>query len=262
MTVRAERTPVAAVPIDWVDLDGAVQRIHGALQSHAFFQVSTVNLDFLVEAQRDSEVAAILRSTGLNTPDGFPVVVLGRLAGAPAKGRVTGADLVPAIIELAARNDLTVFLLGGEDGSNSLAAVRLRARFPDLRVEVCEPPRASLEDMDNDRILRHIDAVRPDLLLVAFGHPKQEKWIYRHRTRLPMVAMGVGCSLDLIAGKQRRAPLVMQRLGLEWGFRLRAEPRRLARRYLKDGLWFVGVFLPGAISRRIAKESEPSVVDR
>jgi N-acetylglucosaminyldiphosphoundecaprenol N-acetyl-beta-D-mannosaminyltransferase len=234
MTVRAERTPVAAVPIDWVDLDGAVQRIHGALQSHAFFQVSTVNLDFLVEAQRDSEVAAILRSAGLNTPDGFPVLVLGRLAGAPAKGRVTGADLVPAIIELAARNDL----------------------------EVCEPPRASLEDMDNDRILRHIDAVRPDLLLVAFGHPKQEKWIYRHRTRLPMVAMGVGCSLDVIAGKQRRAPLVMQRLGLEWGFRLHAEPRRLARRYLKDGLWFVGVLLPGAIRRRIAKESEPSVADR
>jgi N-acetylglucosaminyldiphosphoundecaprenol N-acetyl-beta-D-mannosaminyltransferase len=103
-----------------------------------------------------------------------------------------------------------------------------------------EPPRARIEEMDNDEILARIAAAAPDVLLVAFGHPKQERWIDLHRDQLPVsVAIGVGCVLDLTAGRSRRAPGWMQEAGLEWLYRLAQEPNRLFARYVTDAAWLV-----------------------
>jgi N-acetylglucosaminyldiphosphoundecaprenol N-acetyl-beta-D-mannosaminyltransferase len=148
------------------------------------------------------------------------------------------------LAEAAAREGKRLFLLGGEDDTAAVAAERLMARYPTLDVSVFEPPRASLEEMDDAKILRLIGEADPHILLVAFGHPKQDKWIYRHRHALPMVALGVGCSLDLIAGRHSRAPRWMQTAGLEWTYRLANEPRRLGRRYAIDALWLVRDLAP------------------
>jgi len=146
-----------------------------------------------------------------------------------------------------------VFLLGGEGGVAEEAAARLVALHPTLVIAgTYEPPRASIEDMDHAEALARIDEAKPDILLVALGHPKQERWIELHREHLPVsVAIGIGCVLDLIAGRNRRAPLWMQRLGLEWTYRLIHEPRRLVRRYATDAVWLVPI-VASAVRERIA----------
>jgi N-acetylglucosaminyldiphosphoundecaprenol N-acetyl-beta-D-mannosaminyltransferase len=245
------RLQIGGVPIDWIDMGEALHRIGLAAKTRSFTQVSTVNLDFLTNAQRDTEVRSILLQSHLSLPDGAPVVWLGRLRGARPPGRVAGSDLVPRLIEMAAAQGLSVFFLGGEDGAARAAADRLAAEHPDLLVSVFEPARAALDDMDDAAIFRRLEAERPEILLVAFGHPKQERWIHRHRGRLPMTAIGVGCSFDVIAGRRGRAPLWMQRCGLEWLYRLVNEPFRLGRRYATDALWLAGVFLPVTIYQRL-----------
>jgi N-acetylglucosaminyldiphosphoundecaprenol N-acetyl-beta-D-mannosaminyltransferase len=138
-----------------------------------------------------------------------------------------------------------VFLLGGENGVAAETADRLTAQYPTLVVAgTYEPPRASIEAMNNDEILARIDEARPDVLLVALGHPKQERWIDMHRDRLPVsVAIGVGCVFDLIAGRTKRAPRWMQVAGLEWFYRLVQEPRRLFGRYVVDAAWLVPIIV-------------------
>jgi exopolysaccharide biosynthesis WecB/TagA/CpsF family protein len=229
---------VVGVPLAPVDLETAVVGISERLICRPPIQVCTVNLDFLAHARRDPEVAAILART-LNLADGVPVLWLARLAGCRLPGRVAGSDLVPRLVAAAAARGARVLLLGGEHGAAEAAARQLRMQLPGLVLAVHEPPRAALEEMDDEAILAQIEAAAPDLLLVAFGHPKQEKWIARNLSRLPVgVAMGVGCCFDLIAGRVQRAPGWMQRAGLEWLYRLGREPHRLAGRYLEDGVFF------------------------
>lgn len=245
--IRSERaaTPLAAevvlfgVPITRVTMIEAVARLAAALGSGRLTQVATVNLDFLVSAQKKPEVLDILRRAEMNVADGAPVVWLARLLGQPLPERVAGADLVPKLMRLAAERSAGVFLLGGEQGAAAAAATRLRAELPGLRIAgVMEPARAAVADMDNDSILAAIEESGADILLVAFGHPKQEQWISLHRDRLKVsVAIGVGCVFDLMAERVTRAPTWLQMAGLEWLFRLGQEPRRLFRRYATDASW-------------------------
>ena len=133
------------------------------------------------------------------------------------------------------------------------AGRRLVAAYPGLVVAGhCEPPVAAIDRMPNRSIVRLIQASRADVLLVALGHPKQELWIARHRHLLGVtVSIGVGCTLDLLAGKSKRAPRWMQGVGLEWLFRLSQEPRRLFARYVMDSLWLAR-FALGAAHERFA----------
>lgn len=240
-----QRINVAGVPIDPVDMPAALSRLRAAIRGTRVFQVATINLDFMVSAQNSEEVRRIYQRSDLNLADGTPVVWLGRLRGARMPGRVAGADLVPALLADAARVGARVFLLGGEGGAAPAAAERLHEQYPGLIVSgTYEPKRAAVEDMDNEEILERIAAAKPDLLLVAFGHPKQERWIDLHRERLSVpVAIGVGCVFDLMAGRSTRAPRWMQRAGLEWLYRLLHEPRRLARRYVLDAAWLIPIAL-------------------
>jgi N-acetylglucosaminyldiphosphoundecaprenol N-acetyl-beta-D-mannosaminyltransferase len=252
-----ERVSVLGVPVDNLDVDELVPLIIEKATMRTFFQISTVNLDFLVHGHDDPEVRSIFAQNGLNIADGAPVAWAGRALGATGLRRVAGLDLVPALAAVASEKGLRLFLLGGQNGAADEAARRLRLRNPGLEVFVHEPPVQSLDEMNNLDIILRIEEAQPHILLVAFGHPKQEKWIYRHRRRLPMVAMGVGCSLDLIAGRRGRAPGWMQASGLEWTYRVAHEPRRLAGRYTRDGLWSISVLLPEVIFQRVSR-GQPS----
>jgi N-acetylglucosaminyldiphosphoundecaprenol N-acetyl-beta-D-mannosaminyltransferase len=236
----SERVPVAGVPIDHVDMDGAMVRVRDALVTGRQVQVATVNLDFLVRAQRHGELRSVLGRSDLNVADGMPVVWLSRLLGRPVPGRVAGADMAPLLVAEAAAHGAGVFLLGGEHGVAEAAARRLTREHPGLRVAGWyEPPRARLEEMDSELLVELVAASGAGLLLVALGNPKQELWIDRYRDRLPgvAVAIGVGCVFDLWAGRVQRAPMWMQRAGLEWLHRLLAEPRRLAGRHAAGTAW-------------------------
>jgi N-acetylglucosaminyldiphosphoundecaprenol N-acetyl-beta-D-mannosaminyltransferase len=236
------RIDVSGVPIDHVDMDGAMSQLRDAMDRRRQVQVATVNLDFLVRAQRHEALREVLARSDLNVADGMPVVWLSRLLGQPVPGRVAGADMAPLLVAEAAAAGVPVFLLGGEHGAAGEAVDVLRRRHPDLRVAGWhEPPRARIEDMDNAGMVELIAASGARLLLVALGNPKQELWIDRYRDRLPdvSVAIGVGCVFDLWAGRSRRAPAWMQRAGLEWLHRLIAEPRRLAGRHAGGTAWLM-----------------------
>jgi len=236
------RLEIASVPIDRIDMEEAMRRLGDALAGGRQVQVATVNLDFLVKAQRQPDLRAVLGRTELNVADGMPVVWLSRLVGRPVPARVAGADMAPLLVAEAAARGAGVFLLGGEHGAAELAARRLRLEHPGLRtIDWHEPPRAGLDDMDNERLVELIAGSGAELLLVALGNPKQELWIDRYRHRLPgvAVAVGVGCVFDLWAARVRRAPVWMQRAGLEWLHRLLAEPRRLAGRHAAGVAWLL-----------------------
>jgi exopolysaccharide biosynthesis WecB/TagA/CpsF family protein len=257
------RVEIGGVPLDRVDMAEALRRLHDAVEQRRQVQVATVNLDFLVTAQRNSEFRGLLSSCELNVADGKPVVWLSKLLGHSLPQRVPGSDLVPLLVSQAARSGARVFLLGGEAGVGEAAARRLAADNPGLQLAGwLEPPRASLEAMASEWILEIVNRSRPDILLVALGNPKQEFWIARHRHLLPEVSVliGVGCVFDLLAGRLSRAPLWMQRTGLEWLHRLWAEPRRLAGRYLGDAAWLLLAstrILMSRATRRAANSAEP-----
>lgn len=257
-STSTERAVVAGVPIDTVGLADVVERAHDAVRDGRFLQICTVNLDFLVNARRQKDVAALLRTSELNVADGAPVVWLTRLLGRRMIGRVAGADLVPALCHRAERAGHRVFLLGGENGSAERAAAALVRRYPKLQIAgLYEPPRASIEQLDSRAMLQRIDEAEADIVLVAFGHPKQDRWIGANREHLTAnVAIGVGCTFDLLAGDRQRAPGWMQAHGLEWLFRMVNEPRRLGRRYLVDAWWLAVVFVPGALLARLRSAAE------
>jgi N-acetylglucosaminyldiphosphoundecaprenol N-acetyl-beta-D-mannosaminyltransferase len=180
-----------------------------------------------------------MQDADLASADGMPLVWGARLLDVPLKGRVTGADLVPLLAERAAQKGYSIYFLGAAPGVAVAAADILQLRYPGLKVAgVYSPPVQPVLDMAGP-MLEAIQAARPDILLVAFGNPKQEKWIGMYKRQLGVpVMMGVGGTLDFIAGLTRRAPAWMQRSGLEWLYRLLNEPGRLWRRYAGDFLVF------------------------
>lgn len=255
-------TVVLGTPVDEVSLPEAVERIVDFARDRSrLHQVVTANADFAARARTDPHFHAALLEADLVTADGMPVVWASRLLGGAVPERVTGADLVPALARRCAQEGLSIYLLGARPEVSSAAAGRLAAQCPGLRLAgVHSPPVADLSAMDHAGILRRIRAARPDILLVAFGSPKQELWIRRHAGALPVpVAIGVGASLDFLAGRVRRAPEWMQRAGAEWLWRLGNEPRRLWRRYAYDAGAF-GAPLARQVwaARRLLAARQPS----
>jgi N-acetylglucosaminyldiphosphoundecaprenol N-acetyl-beta-D-mannosaminyltransferase len=200
--------------------------------------VATANVDFVIHAISDPKLQEMLCSCDLIVPDGMPIVWASRLMGSKLKERVAGVDLIPRLAELAARRGYGMYLLGASERSSHRACEVLRERFPALRiVGRHSPPVSTLSQMDHEMILSRIELAQPHILLVAMGHPKQEQWLamHRHRLKVPL-CMGVGASLDFLAGTVSRAPLWMQSAGLEWLYRAAQEPRRLAQRYVTDAV--------------------------
>ncbi len=235
---------IAGVPIDDLSMAEALDRIEGFVQSGRPHQVATVNADFVVKVWNDSELRNILNNADMLTADGMPLVWGARLLGVNLRGRVTGSDLVPLLAERGALRGWRFFLLGGQPGVAERASEVLAERFPGFTVAgIYSPPFAPVVEMTPE-INERIRAARPDVLLVAFGNPKQEKWIYMHLAELGVpVAIGIGASLDFVAGEVARAPVWMQNSGLEWLFRLGQEPKRLWKRYLVDMPHFARFFL-------------------
>src|SRR5688500_4119927 len=198
----------------------------------------TANVDFLVQAAEDVELRRILFDAHLVHCDGTPLVWSSKLLGNPLPERVAGSDLVPMLLGVAAEKGYRPFFLGASQESIEAAVARAKHQFPKLEFAgYYSPPYNKLLEMDHDAIRDRILAAKPDLLFVGFGCPKQEKWINMHYRSLGVpVSVGVGGTIDFLAGRLARAPRWMQKSGTEWIFRLAQEPKRLLRRYAKD-LW-------------------------
>jgi N-acetylglucosaminyldiphosphoundecaprenol N-acetyl-beta-D-mannosaminyltransferase len=234
------RDPIAilGVPFDNVTTPETLAIIAGMIASGQPHCAATANVDFIVQALEDVELRRILFDMHLVLADGMPIVWASRFLGNPLPERVTGSGLIPLLLAEAERRGWRVFFLGGTEQSVAQAAEKTRAKHPQLQlVGAYSPPFNRLLEMEHEDILRRIHDARPDILLVAFGCPKQEKWINMHyRGAGVPFSVGVGATIDFLAGTQRRAPRWMQQTGAEWIFRMVQEPRRLVKRYGKD-LW-------------------------
>jgi N-acetylglucosaminyldiphosphoundecaprenol N-acetyl-beta-D-mannosaminyltransferase len=194
----------------------------------------------VMDCQRFADLKGIFNSAGLVTPDGMPLVWLGR-AKHPNVSRVYGPDLMLAEFERSLSTGHRHYLYGGMNGTGERLAAVMRARFPGIEiVGVMEPPFAPLDDLVSKDVAAMINAARPDVVWVGIGSPKQERWVARMRPLLEApVLMPVGAAFDFHSGAVRQAPRWMMSSGLEWLFRLMTDPRRLWRRYLIDNPWFV-----------------------
>ncbi|HYC57227.1 MAG TPA: WecB/TagA/CpsF family glycosyltransferase [Candidatus Binatia bacterium] len=235
-SVWVENTPVADL-----DLPETVALIGAWLDGDVARRVATANLDFLRLAARDRQLARALRTADLVTADGTPLLWLARMQGDRLRSRVAGADLIVPLAEEARRRGRSIYLLGGMPGAAARVAGLLGERFRGLRIAGVAAPAVDLDDPEScAAAVRMVADARPDLLLVAFGCPKQDLFLMRYLEDLHCkVGIGVGASLDFLAGNVRRAPAALQRLGLEWAFRMLQEPRRLGSRYARD-LAFLG----------------------
>ncbi len=234
------------VRIDDTTTEETLQAIEAFLQGDRLHLVCTPNADHVVKARHDREFRDIINGADLAIPDGMAVIYASRLLGAPLRGNVAGRLLVPRLCERAAQRGWRVFFLGAAPGVAAEAARRLVARYPGLQVAGAYAPPLGFErdPRENQQAVDTVNAARPDVLLVALGAPKQEKWLARNREALEArVGIGVGGAFDIIAGRVREAPGWATRLGLEWCFRLIQEPRRLGRRYLIEDQEFVRAVL-------------------
>jgi N-acetylglucosaminyldiphosphoundecaprenol N-acetyl-beta-D-mannosaminyltransferase len=226
--------------------EDALDAIEGLWRAGAGGYVVTPNVDHVVLAERDDALVAAYRASSLALADGMPLVWLSRAMGVALPEKISGSDLVRPLAARAAARGLSVFLLGARPGIAARAAEVLVAEHPGLRVAgVLAPPLGfERDEAESARVVAEVRRAEPALVLVALGAPKQELWMHRHRAALaPAVLLGIGGTLDFIAGAVKRAPPWMSRAGLEWLYRLAQEPRRMASRYLVRDRAFLRIAL-------------------
>jgi N-acetylglucosaminyldiphosphoundecaprenol N-acetyl-beta-D-mannosaminyltransferase len=243
------RIELLGVKIDPLRLDQAARQVlawvAGGERRCRF--VVTPNVDHVVMLQHHAGLQAAYRDAGLILADGAPVIWASHLLGKPLPERVAGSDLTPAVLDLADESrsagdePLRIFLLGAAPGVGERAAANIQRRWPGVKVVgTFSPPLGFERDTaENLRILSRIADVKPDLLIVGLGAPKQELWVHKYAAQIDArAALCVGATIDFLAGEKSRAPRWMQQTGLEWLHRVLHEPRRLATRYAKDAWVF------------------------
>jgi N-acetylglucosaminyldiphosphoundecaprenol N-acetyl-beta-D-mannosaminyltransferase len=238
------RVHLFGVDVDVLTMNDAVETIAQStgMSGECRFVV-TPNLDHVVLLENHDQLKAAYEDADLVLADGWPVVLASRFLGKPLPERVTGSDLVPALFDHCQRNQqpLRVYLLGAGPGVAKRAAANIHHKWPLVEVVgTYSPPLGFQNDAAGCRsIVVRINAARPDILVLGLGAPKQELWIHQHfRDISAGWALCVGATIDFLAGEKRRAPRWMQKLCLEWLFRLGSEPKRLFKRYWHEAITF------------------------
>jgi N-acetylglucosaminyldiphosphoundecaprenol N-acetyl-beta-D-mannosaminyltransferase len=253
---------VLGVRVDAVRLGGVIAILESWIERGERSYVCLANVHGIMESRRDSELKAIYDSAGLSTPDGMPLVWMGRLRGFHEIERVYGPDLMLAFCQRSEERGYRHFLYGGGEGVADRLESSLKRRFPRLRIVGRHtPPFRELTKAEDDDVVRSINASGADVVWVGLGTGKQDRFMRDHLGRLEApVLVGVGAAFDFVAGTKRQAPLWMRRSGLEWLFRLASEPRRLGRRYVLDNpefLWRCALQAAG-----LARYEEPAGLRR
>ena len=224
----AERVNILGVDVDAVTMAEAVDVVRRAMDTRAGVMVATANAEMLMRATHDEELRRILNASALVVPDGAGTVWAARHLGHAMPERVAGYDLAQELLRCAPAEGRRVYFFGSAPGVAEKAKAKAEQLYPGI--EIVGVRNGFFSPADNAAIIAEIRAARPDLLLVALGVPKQEKWIAAHLAELDVpVAIGVGGTLDVMAGVMKRAPHWMQKAKLEWLFRGLMQPKRAGR---------------------------------
>ncbi len=222
------RITILGVGIDDVDTDEALTIMEEFILSRKPHMVVTADSSGIVLSRHDPELRAIINAADLVTPDSYGILWAARRQGTPLRERVSGVDIVRLLCKRAAEKGYKVFFLGAALGVADAAAENLKREYPGLIVAGTH--HGFFRDEESPKVVKYIQSCEPDILFVALGIPRQEKWIARnmHELKVPL-SMGVGGSFDVISGRFKRAPRWMQEHGLEWAFRLASNPRKIGK---------------------------------
>jgi N-acetylglucosaminyldiphosphoundecaprenol N-acetyl-beta-D-mannosaminyltransferase len=201
------RVAILGVAVDNLTMEEVLDAVDASIAEGGFHQIATANVDFLMKSIHDEELYETLANCDLVLADGMPLVWASRLLGTGLKERVAGSDLAPQLARLSAQRGYRIYLLGADEESSSGAAAWMEKNFSGVCIagRYC-PKYQPLEEMDHEEILSRIEMAKPDILLVAFGNPKQEKWLAMHRQRLEVpVCIGVGGTFEFLSGMISRS---------------------------------------------------------
>lgn len=239
--VDRPRSMVLGFPVDRVSLDECVQLLDKTIVSGNKIHLVLVNAAKIVKARRIPELAHILRTAQFIGADGVPIVWASRLLGQPLPGRVNGTDLMNELIKLAAARGHSIYFLGAKGEVIETAVNRLKKEYPTLRVAGYRNGYFDSEEAEFAAV-EEISKLRPNILLVGMSTPMKEYWVRKYYDRLDVnVIHGVGGSFDILGGITKRAPVWMQKSGLEWAYRLWQEPKRMWKRYLVTNSMFIAL---------------------
>ena len=232
--------------IDNLTMEEALERIDELIKQRKPSYVVTPNVDHIVKLEEDKEFQEVYENADLILTDGMPLIWISKLKRNPIKEKVSGSDLFPRVCELASKKGYKVFLLGAAEGIANKAALNLKKKYSELNIVGTYSPSYGFEQNDDEisEIIKIIRKVKPDILAVGLGAPKQEKFIYKYRCDLNVpISLAIGASIDFEAGNIKRAPKCMQNLGLEWLYRLFKEPKRMFKRYILDDTKILKIFI-------------------
>ena len=236
--VKAERIEILNIGIHNLTRDEALEYVTQMAQSDRPHLICTPNVDYIVKAQRDEKLRAIINTAHLTIGDGMGVVYASHILGNPLKMNVGGRLMVPEICKMAEERGLKVYLLGGKPGVADRARAQLEQNFPELIISGVH--HGYFSENEEKTIIDKVKDSGCDILFLALGTPKQEEWMAKNQFALNVpVTIGVGSSLDRISGDFRSPPKWMTDIGLEWFFRIFQDPWRLGKRYLiEDPIFF------------------------
>ncbi len=233
---------ILGVKISVTNLEDACEFIETRIPEKASAYVCIAPVATIVDCQKDEEYLHVVNHSAMTTPDGMPIVWLGKLKGNKSIRRTYGPDLLMKFCELSCDKGYKHYFYGGTEDSNRLVEENLKKKFPNLNIvgRYSPPFRPNKKGREDVQKIKEINALNPDVLWVGLGSPKQDFWMHQHQSQLKVgVMIGVGAAFDFIAGTKRQAPRWMQKIGLEWFFRLCSEPKRLWKRYLIGNTQFI-----------------------
>ncbi|HFT8292670.1 TPA: WecB/TagA/CpsF family glycosyltransferase [Clostridium perfringens] len=225
------------IEVDNLTMNEAIDRAEELIIKKKPSYVVTPNVDHIVKLEDDKEFQDVYKNADLILTDGMPLIWISKIKGKPIKEKISGSDFFPKLCERAAQKGYSIFLLGAAEGVAAKAAKNLNKKYEGLNIVGTYSPSYGFEKKDDEikEIIEMINEIKPDILAVGLGAPKQEKFLYKYRYELNVpISLAIGASIDFEAGNINRAPKWMQNCGLEWFYRLCKEPKRMFKRYIID----------------------------
>ena len=230
--------------INNVSMDETIHAVEAMIEQGKKSYIVPINVDVVMKIEQDAYLKKIVDQADMVLIDGKPLVWISKIHKRPVKAKISGSDLVPIICKDAAEKEYTIFIIGGKDGVAEKAKESLEKKFPEIKVVGTYAPPFGFEKNKNelDKINKMISHVHPDVLIVCFGCPKQEKWVYENYQKYDAkVSICAGATVDFLAGNVNRAPKWMSDHGFEWFYRFTQEPKRLFRRYFIDDIKIINL---------------------
>ena len=250
---------ILGTKVNTFNLDETIRLYEKAILNGEKLRVSVTPVNCVLWARNNQNLSNLYNSADNVTADGVPLIWASKLLGEPIRGRVTGLDLLPEFSKVAAENRYSFFFLGAAEGVAERLKEKLETQNPGLNVVgTYSPPYAETYSYEeNNKMIKMINEVKPNVLWVSLTAPKQDYWIYDHFDKLEVnIAIGVGAAFDVVVGDINRSPEWMQKYGLEWFYRLIKEPKRLYRRYLIEAPKFIPLVLIQAFKERVLGQKQ------